>query len=111
MPVQYPAGIIAEHLHTPRPGRFCSTCRVWARFGCLGGGRGERWRRWCRASCQSSDAGAGMRYSLLLNPAGGILDDLMATRTDDGLMLVVNAACKEKGDLAHLKAATRIRRS
>jgi aminomethyltransferase len=43
-----------------------------------------------------------MRYSLLLNDAGGILDDLMATRLDDGWFLVVNATCKE-ADLAHLR--------
>jgi aminomethyltransferase len=35
------------------------------------------------------------RYSLLLAPDGGILDDLMAGRPDgDGLFIVVNAACK-----------------
>jgi aminomethyltransferase len=44
-----------------------------------------------------------MRYTLLLNEQGGILDDLIATQTEDGLMLVVNAACKE-ADLAHLRA-------
>jgi aminomethyltransferase len=43
-----------------------------------------------------------MRYTLLLNEAGGILDDLMATRLADGLFLVVNAATKET-DLAHLR--------
>src|SRR5439155_15675082 len=43
-----------------------------------------------------------MRYTLLLNEEGGILDDLMATRLEDGLCLVVNAACKE-ADLAHLR--------
>ena len=43
-----------------------------------------------------------MRYTLLLNEAGGILDDLMATRIDGGLMLVVNASRKE-ADLAHLR--------
>ena len=43
-----------------------------------------------------------MRYTLLLNEAGGILDDLMATRLEDGLFLVVNAARKE-ADLAHLQ--------
>src|SRR2546430_13742626 len=48
-----------------------------------------------------------MRYTLLLNDRGGILDDLMATRVPeeagDGWMLVVNAPCKE-ADLAHLQA-------
>lgn len=46
-----------------------------------------------------------MRYSLLLNDEGGILDDLMISRPagEDGtLLLVVNAACKDN-DIAHLK--------
>jgi aminomethyltransferase len=43
-----------------------------------------------------------MRYTLLLNEAGGILDDLMATRLSNGLFLVVNAARKEV-DFAHLR--------
>jgi aminomethyltransferase len=42
-----------------------------------------------------------MRYTVFLNEAGGILDDLMATRLADGLFLVVNAARKE-ADLVHL---------
>jgi aminomethyltransferase len=42
------------------------------------------------------------RYSLLLNAQGGIMDDLMAARPDeDGLFIVVNAACKD-GDYAHI---------
>jgi aminomethyltransferase len=43
-----------------------------------------------------------MRYTLLLGEEGGILDDLMTTRIEDGLMLVVNASRKE-ADLAHLR--------
>ena len=43
-----------------------------------------------------------MRYTLLLNDFGGILDDLMATRIEGGLTLVVNASRKE-ADLAHLR--------
>jgi aminomethyltransferase len=44
-----------------------------------------------------------MRYTLLLNEAGGILDDLMATRLGDRLIIVVNAATKDR-DFAHLQA-------
>jgi aminomethyltransferase len=44
-----------------------------------------------------------MRYTVLLNADGGILDDLMVTRTADGLFVIVNAACKE-ADIAHLRA-------
>ncbi len=43
-----------------------------------------------------------MRYSLLLNEDGGILDDLMVTRRENDLLLVVNAGCKAE-DVAHLQ--------
>lgn len=36
------------------------------------------------------------RYTVLLNEQGGIVDDLMVSRYDDDLILVVNGACKEK---------------
>jgi aminomethyltransferase len=44
-----------------------------------------------------------MRYTLLLNDGGGIIDDLMVTRVGDALTLVVNAACKDT-DFAHLRS-------
>lgn len=43
-----------------------------------------------------------MRYSLLLDESGGILDDLMITRRERDLYLVVNGACKYD-DLAHMR--------
>jgi aminomethyltransferase len=45
-----------------------------------------------------------LRYSLLLDTQGGILDDLMVTRRSDDLYLVVNGAVKD-ADIAHLRAA------
>ena len=45
-----------------------------------------------------------LRYSLLLNDAGGILDDLMVTRRDADLYMVVNGATKH-ADLAVFRAA------
>ena len=45
-----------------------------------------------------------LRYSLLLNEAGGIVDDLMATRRGDHFYLVVNGATKH-GDIAAFEAA------
>ena len=44
----------------------------------------------------------GPRYSMLLDEEGGILDDLMVTRWDDGFYLVVNGATKWD-DIAHLR--------
>ena len=37
-----------------------------------------------------------MRYTVLLNPQGGICDDVIVTRTSDGFLLVVNGACVKK---------------
>ncbi len=43
-----------------------------------------------------------MRYSMLLDEQGGILDDLMVTRTRERIALVVNGAVKWD-DIAHLR--------
>ena len=88
MPVQYPAGILKEHLHT-RARRACSTSRIWARRSWSGRSRDQA------AALETLVPGdiAGLkpgqqRYSLLLNDDGGIIDDLMVTRSrlgdDDG---------------------------
>ena len=43
-----------------------------------------------------------LRYSLLLDHGGGILDDLMVTRRDEHFYLVVNGATKQD-DIAHMR--------
>ena len=101
MPVQYPAGIIAEHLHTrAQAGLFDVSHMGQIR---LHGAAAARALEALVPGDLQALAPRQMRYTLLLNDAGGILDDLMATRIDDGLMLVVNAACKD-ADFAHLAA-------
>jgi aminomethyltransferase len=101
MPVQYSSGIIAEHLHTrARAGLFDVSHMGQIRL------RGASAARALEALVPGDLQGLAprrMRYTLLLNQAGGILDDLIATREGDGLMLVVNAARKDD-DLAHLRA-------
>ncbi len=100
MPVQYPTGILAEHLHTrSQAGLFDVSHMGQTRLSGAG----------CVSALEAlvpgdleSLAPQRMRYTLLLSEAGGILDDLMATRLPDGLFLVVNAARKE-ADLAHLR--------
>jgi aminomethyltransferase len=100
MPVQYPSGILAEHLHTrAQAGLFDVSHMGQVRLAGAG----------CVAALEALVPGdlaalapLRMRYTLLLNEAGGILDDLMATRLADGLFLVVNASRKE-ADFAHLR--------
>ena len=43
------------------------------------------------------------RYGMFTNAQGGIMDDLMVTRLEDGFYMVVNAACKAQ-DIEHLRA-------
>jgi aminomethyltransferase len=104
MPVQYPAGILTEHLHTrAKAGLFdvshMGQLRLTAKPGRNAAGALER-------VVTSDIAGLGQaktRYALFTNETGGILDDLMVTNLGDHLMLVVNAGCKED-DEAHLRA-------
>ena len=101
MPVQYPAGIIAEHLHTrAKAGLFDVSHMGQIR---LHGAGAVRALEALVPGDLEALAPQRMRYTLLLNEQGGILDDLTVTRVEDGLMLVVNAACKD-ADLAHLRA-------
>ena len=100
MPVQYPLGVMKEHLHTraraglfdvshmgqvilPPDAALALEALVPVDIAGLGEGR--------------------QRYALFTDPAGGILDDLMVANRGDDLFLVVNAACKE-ADIAHLQA-------
>jgi aminomethyltransferase len=101
MPVQYPNGILKEHLHTrTAAGLFDISHMGQVR---LAGSQ-------ARAALESLvpvdvvDLGVGrQRYALFTNETGGILDDLMIANFGDHLFLVVNAACKAQ-DVDHLRA-------
>jgi glycine cleavage system T protein (aminomethyltransferase) len=101
MPVQYPTGIIAEHLHTRSQAGLFDVSHM-GQIRLRGAGAAGALEALVPGDLQAL-APQRMRYTLLLNDKGGIHDDLMVTRVEDGLMLVVNAACKE-ADLAHLRA-------
>jgi glycine cleavage system T protein (aminomethyltransferase) len=100
MPVQYSAGILAEHLHTrARAGLFDVSHMGQLRL--TGVDPAAALETLVPGDIRGL-APLRMRYTLLLNDSGGILDDLMATRLSDGLFVVVNAACKA-ADLVHLR--------
>jgi aminomethyltransferase len=94
MPVQYPEGVLKEHLWTrEHAGLFDVSHMGQARL------RGADPFVAFEALTPGDFRGLKMgkqRYSMLLNAAGGIVDDLMAARPDDdGLFVVVNGACKD----------------
>ncbi len=100
MPVQYPTGVLAEHLHTRSQAGLFDVSHM-GQIRLAGAGCVAALERLVPGDLEAL-APLRMRYTLLLNEAGGILDDLMTTRVADGLFLVVNAACKE-ADLVHLR--------
>ncbi len=93
MPVQYAAGILAEHRHS----RTCASLFDVSHMG--------------QARVRGSDAAAALeslapvdviglapgrqRYAFFTSESGGILDDLMVANMGNHLFLVVNAARKE----------------
>lgn len=101
MPVQYAAGVMAEHLHTREKAGLFDVSHMGQVLLPL-----------------SADAAleslvpvdviglkeGRQRYGLFTNDTGGVLDDLMIARRAGDLFLVVNASRKDH-DIAHLRAA------
>ena len=104
MPVNYPAGILAEHLHT-RAGAGLFDVSHMGQVRLSGDSLTQvaaALERLCPAEFQGLQPGL-QRYSFFTNAEGGILDDLMVTHNGDHLLMVVNADCKE-ADISHLHA-------
>lgn len=101
MPVQYPDGVLKEHLHT-RSGAGLFDVSHMGQVRLVGPGAARALEALVPVDIEGL-ALRQQRYALFTNQTGGILDDLMATRIEDGLFVVVNAACKE-ADLALLRA-------
>ncbi|MCP8939247.1 glycine cleavage system aminomethyltransferase GcvT [Alsobacter sp. SYSU M60028] len=109
MPVQYPTGILAEHLWTRENAGLFDVSHMGQAF--LVAESHEAAARALETLCAADILNlkpGQQRYTQLLDDEGGIIDDLMVTRSaepeEDGvLMLVVNAAGKEQ-DYAHIEA-------
>ncbi len=103
MPVQYPLGVLKEHLHTRENAGLFDVSHMGQAF-LMGDGAVEAFEALVPGDYQILPEGK-TRYTMLLNDQGGIMDDLMATRIAGGLYIVVNAACKD-ADFAHIRAKT-----
>jgi aminomethyltransferase len=109
MPVQYPAGVLKEHQWTREKAGLFDVAHMGIAF--LQGADHETTARALEALVPADIVGlqAGQqRYTQLLAEDGGILDDLMVTRSPEPvgngtLVLVVNASCKD-ADYAHIRA-------
>ena len=110
MPVQYPMGVMKEHLHTRAKAGLFDVSHMGQCFIISEDGQFETsakaLEKLVPADIQSLKPGQ-QRYSQFLNADGGILDDLMISRLsmpghEHWLYLVVNAGCKIE-DYAHME--------
>ncbi|MBN2759899.1 MAG: glycine cleavage system aminomethyltransferase GcvT [Rhodobacteraceae bacterium] len=101
MPVQYPMGVMAEHLHTRAHAGLFDVSHM-GQVILRGPDAALALERLVPVDVAGLAEGR-QRYAMFTNAEGGILDDLMVTNRGDHLFLVVNAACKA-ADIAHLRA-------
>jgi aminomethyltransferase len=107
MPLNYPAGILKEHLHTRAAAGLFDVSHMGQIVVRPKSGDMTEAAAALERLVPMDVAGLAegrQRYGLFTNEAGGILDDLMFANRGDHFLLVVNAARKE-ADLAHLQAA------
>ena len=104
MPVQYPAGLMAEHLHTRLAAGLFDVSHM-GQLRLVGPDAAAALETLIPVDVMDLPAGK-QRYGLLLNDDGGIIDDLMFFNRDhaDGgdIFVIVNGACKV-GDIAHIQ--------
>jgi len=101
MPVQYPAGLMAEHLHTRSAAGLFDVSHM-GQLSISGADAAAALESLMPVDVISLAPGR-QRYGMLLNDNAGILDDLMFTRRASDFLVIVNGACKV-ADTAHIQA-------
>ncbi|HEX9963798.1 MAG TPA: glycine cleavage system aminomethyltransferase GcvT [Allosphingosinicella sp.] len=99
MPIQY-EGIIAEHRWTRESAGLFDVSHMGQLL--VAGAEAEKGLESLLPADLAILKEGRLRYSLLLNDEGGIVDDLMATRRGDHFYVVVNGATKQ-GDIAYME--------
>jgi aminomethyltransferase len=104
MPVQYPAGLMAEHHHTRQAAGLFDVSHM-GQLHLVGLEAAAALETLIPVDVIDLPAGK-QRYGLLLNEDGGIIDDLMFFNRDylngGDIFVIVNGACKV-GDIAHIR--------
>jgi aminomethyltransferase len=100
MPVQYPAGLMAEHHHTRQAAGLFDVSHM-GQLRLEGPDAAAAFETLMPVDVIGLAPGR-QRYGLLLTDEGTIIDDLMFVNRGDDLFVIVNGACKE-GDIAHIQ--------
>ncbi|MBK9440332.1 MAG: glycine cleavage system aminomethyltransferase GcvT [Comamonadaceae bacterium] len=101
MPVQYPAGLMAEHKHTRIAAGLFDVSHM-GQLRLVGPDAAAALETLLPVDVIDLPVGK-QRYGLLLNDDGGIIDDLMFVNRSQDIFVIVNGACK-LGDMAHIQA-------
>ena len=101
MPVQYPAGLMAEHLHTRASAGLFDVSHM-GQLRLVGTDAAAALETLMPMDVIDLPVGK-QRYGLLLNDDAGIIDDLMFIKRENDIFVIVNGACKI-GDVAHIQA-------
>lgn len=100
MPVQYPMGIIKEHLHCRSHAGLFDISHMGQCF-ISGQNVAGALEKLTPAKVSDLDLNSQL-YTVLTNKEGGIIDDIIITRLPTKYLLIVNAGCKDK-DFKHLR--------
>jgi aminomethyltransferase len=100
MPVQYPAGLMAEHHHTRNAAGLFDVSHM-GQLRLVGADAAAAFESLIPVDVIDLAVGK-QRYGLLLNDQGGIIDDLMFFMREADVFVIVNGACKV-GDIAHIQ--------
>ena len=100
MPIQYKDGIVKEHISTRTHAGFFDVSHMGQFF--LEGDETlvEALEKIIPSDLKSLNINHS-KYSFLLNNEGGIIDDLIVTKTKNGFSIILNAACKDN-DIKHI---------
>jgi len=101
MPVQYPAGLMAEHKHTRAAAGLFDVSHM-GQLRLVGPDAAAALESLLPVDVIDLPVGK-QRYGLLLNEDGGILDDLMFVNRGADIFVIVNGACKV-ADIAHIQS-------
>jgi len=94
MPIQYKDGIVKEHISTRTHAGFFDVSHMGQFFLEGDDTLNEALEKIIPADLNLLKVNHS-KYSFLLNDDGGIIDDLIVTKTKKGFCIILNAACKE----------------
>ena len=100
MPVQYPMGLMAEHIHTRSEAGLFDVSHM-GQLRLVGTDAAAAFESLMPVDVIDLPVGK-QRYGLLLTDEGNIIDDLMFVNRGTDIFVIVNGACKVN-DIAHIQ--------